>query len=54
MSSHYIYVQCSAEGCDAFESAYTGSIYLDRFSDDQWEGGTITALCREHEQEAKG
>ena len=49
MSSHYIYVSCSTEGCDSFDSIYTGDATTDNFEDsghDSWEGETITIRCR--------
>lgn len=49
MSSHYIYVSCSTEGCDAFDSIYTGNESLDNFNDNTWEGETISVPCKIHE-----
>lgn len=57
MSSHYIYVTCSTEGCDSFESIYTGDAYTDLFDDagpESWEGSFITAKCKKCQAEAVG
>lgn len=49
MSSHYVYVSCDYPECEEYDSIYTGNTELDAFSDSQWEGGTIYALCKAHE-----
>lgn len=49
MSSHYISISCSTEGCEAFDTIYTGDQYLDHFHDREWEGETIYAKCKEHD-----
>ena len=49
MSSHYIYVSCSEENCDAFDSIYTGGEVLPDFNDSTWEGETISVPCKIHE-----
>lgn len=51
MSSHYIYIACSTEGCDSFDSIYTGSLetqegLFDDAGPDSWEGETIRARCK--------
>ena len=49
MSAHYIYIACSTEQCDSFDSIYTGDATTENFEDagpDSWEGETITILCR--------
>lgn len=49
MSSHYIYVSCTENTCETFETIYTGDVYLDNFSDSAFEGETIYVPCKIHE-----
>lgn len=49
MSSHYIYVFCSTEGCGSSEMIYTGDIQTDLFHDSgprSWEGEAIYIKCK--------
>ena len=49
MSSHYIYLACSTNGCNSHESIYTGDVQADDFEDSgphSWEGETIRISCK--------
>lgn len=57
MSSHYIYLACTTEGCSSYESIYTGDVYTDEFDDsgpNSWEGETIHVLCKKCQAAADG
>ncbi len=51
MSTHYLYLACSIEGCDTTESIYTGQAYTYEFDDEAWEGETIYVPCKKHKEE---
>lgn len=48
MSTHYLHLACSVEGCNTSETIYTGQAYTYEFDDDMWEGETISVPCKKH------